>query len=127
MRSIPTFTLAIGLALPLFLPSPPAYAQTPATARQVAPFPDVPPDHWAYNAVNELHQLGIVVGYPDNTYAETYVPARRRGRMRWSGRMAPTPAPPPLRRRGGNDLTPTLSFVRRGEHEERSFPEHGPT
>jgi hypothetical protein len=27
-------------------------------------FSDVPPGHWAYDAVNELADLGILVGYP---------------------------------------------------------------
>lgn len=31
-------------------------------------FPDVPPDHWAYQAVQELVNAGIVQGYPDGTY-----------------------------------------------------------
>lgn len=31
-------------------------------------FPDVPADHWAYQAVNELLNAGIVQGYPDGTY-----------------------------------------------------------
>ena len=31
-------------------------------------FPDVPADHWAYQAVNELLNAGIVIGYPDGTY-----------------------------------------------------------
>ena len=31
-------------------------------------FPDVPPDHWAYQAVQELLNAGIVQGYPDGTY-----------------------------------------------------------
>lgn len=31
-------------------------------------FPDVPPDHWAYDAVQELVNLGIIQGYPDGTY-----------------------------------------------------------
>jgi len=32
-------------------------------------FPDVPPDHWAYGAVGTLQNAGIVIGYPDGTYA----------------------------------------------------------
>ena len=34
----------------------------------VPPFPDVPKDHWAAKAVEELHQLGILDGYPDGNY-----------------------------------------------------------
>ncbi|MEN6520008.1 MAG: S-layer homology domain-containing protein [Armatimonadota bacterium] len=32
------------------------------------PFADVPTDHWAYDAVNELQEAGIVIGYPDGTF-----------------------------------------------------------
>jgi len=31
-------------------------------------FPDVPPDHWAYDAVQELVDAGVLQGYPDGTY-----------------------------------------------------------
>jgi hypothetical protein len=34
--------------------------QTPT----VSPFPDVPPGHWAYQAVTDLHNRGILLGYP---------------------------------------------------------------
>jgi hypothetical protein len=32
------------------------------------PFADVPTDHWAYEAVNQLQQDGILIGYPDGTF-----------------------------------------------------------
>lgn len=32
------------------------------------PFADVPTDHWAYAAVNQLQQQGIFTGYPDGTF-----------------------------------------------------------
>jgi len=32
------------------------------------PFTDVPTDHWAYDAVNELQSEGFVEGYPDGTF-----------------------------------------------------------
>jgi len=31
-------------------------------------FADVPTDHWAYQAVNNLQERGIVIGYPDGTF-----------------------------------------------------------
>jgi len=37
----------------------------------MAPFPDVPKTHWAYNAVAELKRKGVLVGYPapiENTF-----------------------------------------------------------
>ncbi len=39
-----------------------------ASAFAQGPFADVPTDHWAYDAVNELQQKGIVIGYPDGTF-----------------------------------------------------------
>ncbi len=45
------------LALAVFASS--AYAQM---------FRDVPPDHWAYEAIDYLQQEGIVEGYPDGTF-----------------------------------------------------------
>src|SRR5690242_4620957 len=38
----------------------------PALAQ--GPFADVPTDHWAYDAVNELAKQGIMNGYPDSTF-----------------------------------------------------------
>lgn len=45
----------------------------PAPAR-ATPFPDVPRDHWAYDAVEQLRKLGIVRGYPP---AQTFQPKKR--------------------------------------------------
>jgi len=41
--------------------------QRPASAA-AEPFQDVPTDHWAYQAVNNLQERGIVIGYPDGTF-----------------------------------------------------------
>ena len=49
--------LGVGL---LLLLATAAFAQ--------GPFADVPTDHWAYDAVNELQEAGIVIGYPDGTF-----------------------------------------------------------
>jgi len=38
-----------------------SFGQTPQPVR---PFPDVPKTHWAYSAVTELHERGILRGYP---------------------------------------------------------------
>jgi hypothetical protein len=35
------------------------------------PFPDVPRDHWAYDAVEQLRKVGILRGYPP---AQTFSP-----------------------------------------------------
>ena len=39
-----------------------------AVAQSTKPFPDVPKDHWAYQAVMELKKKGILIGYPDGTF-----------------------------------------------------------
>jgi uncharacterized coiled-coil protein SlyX len=51
--------LLVGLAL-TFVLGRAAYAQ--------GPFADVPTDHWAYDAVNQLAAQGIFTGYPDGTF-----------------------------------------------------------
>ncbi|MGM0470922.1 MAG: porin [Bacillota bacterium] len=33
-----------------------------------SPFKDVPADHWAYDAIQEVSKAGIVTGYEDNTF-----------------------------------------------------------
>ena len=38
------------------------------TAFAANPFSDVTPDSWAYQAVSQLAQSGIVNGYPDGTF-----------------------------------------------------------
>lgn len=48
-------------------------AENPADAQQaigpVSPaFPDVPPNHWAFEAVEKLRKAGIMIGYPDGTF-----------------------------------------------------------
>lgn len=42
-------------------------AVVPASAAD-QPFPDVPRDHWAYEAVEALRQAGLIEGYPDGTF-----------------------------------------------------------
>jgi len=39
-----------------------------ALPTMAGPFTDVPTDHWAYDAVNELQSEGFVEGYPDGTF-----------------------------------------------------------
>lgn len=41
---------------------------SPAKAQDQNPFKDVPTDHWAYQAVTDLQQKGIIVGYPDGYF-----------------------------------------------------------
>ncbi|MEN6302945.1 MAG: S-layer homology domain-containing protein, partial [Armatimonadia bacterium] len=35
---------------------------------QANPAQTVPFDHWAYDAVNQLVERGIIIGYPDGTF-----------------------------------------------------------
>jgi hypothetical protein len=51
-RALGTVALVTAVAL---------LAAGPAPA---APFPDVPPWHWAYQAVTKIQAAGLVVGYP---------------------------------------------------------------
>lgn len=44
-----------------------AVAAAPSHAQ--GPFADVPIDHWAYEAVSQLQDHGIVIGYPDGTFS----------------------------------------------------------
>jgi hypothetical protein len=39
-----------------------------ATPALGASFPDVPSNHWAYEAINKLVAAGVIEGYPDGTY-----------------------------------------------------------
>jgi hypothetical protein len=43
---------------------PPTILLLSSLSAQSQTFPDVPQDHWAYAAVTELHQKGILLGYP---------------------------------------------------------------
>lgn len=52
--------LLIGLGVAIAITfSGNAWAQVP---------PDVPPGHWAYDAIEELMNLGVLKGYPDGTF-----------------------------------------------------------
>lgn len=51
-------------AMLLLLLGPGAGAQTDSAPVRSTPFPDVPRDHWAFDAVESLRQKGILRGYP---------------------------------------------------------------
>ncbi len=53
--------------------SPQVNATTPRTHRS---FPDVPPDHWAAQAVQLMAERGIMIGYPNGTFNGGNYPAR---------------------------------------------------
>lgn len=55
--------LALALtAIMVWALAVPAFAAT-------EPFPDVPQDHWAYEAVESLRTAGLIEGYPDGTFS----------------------------------------------------------
>ncbi|MFN3651102.1 MAG: S-layer homology domain-containing protein [Armatimonadota bacterium] len=58
MRKLHVLALLTGLTLATALP---------ASAQQGA-FRDVPPRHWAFDAVNQLAEKGVFTGYPDETF-----------------------------------------------------------
>ena len=45
-----------------------AFLLIASAAFAAGPFTDVPADHWAYAAVSELADLGLVEGFPDKTF-----------------------------------------------------------
>ncbi|MEB3221899.1 MAG: S-layer homology domain-containing protein [Candidatus Sericytochromatia bacterium] len=48
------------------------FAPTPALAVTAAELTDVPPDHWAYRAIQQLtERYGVMDGYPDGTFRGT--------------------------------------------------------
>jgi len=81
----------------------------PATLAASAPFPDVPPWHWAYNAVAADQDVGLFVGYPaapsalvENAVTQVYdgfAHARAAGAQPWAERFTynrPPDWPAPL-------------------------------
>ena len=57
------FLLPFALLVGPVPAGPPGAARDPAPVR-ATPFPDVPRSHWAYDAVEQLRQAGILRGYP---------------------------------------------------------------
>lgn len=70
------------------------------------PFTDVPTDHWAYDAINQLQKDGLLIGYPDGTFAG------KRTITRYE--FAVALARLPLWDRGETDLSP---FAKKSELE----------
>jgi hypothetical protein len=72
------------------------------------PFNDVPMDHWAYDAVDQLQQNGVLIGYPDGTFAgkrtiTRYEFATALARL---VEMIPGPGPTPPPAGNDTDLSP---------------------
>lgn len=87
MRRAALFYIVAVLAIAV-----PAIAQT-------TPFPDVPADHWAAQAVQRMKDLGIISGYPDGTFGgdrtlTRYEQAAMLDRL-WAKIPEPQPVPQP--------------------------------
>jgi hypothetical protein len=59
--------LALAVAAPAVIAPIAAPSMAPTAQAQVE-YPDVPLDHWAYNAINKLSQAGIIEGHPSGQY-----------------------------------------------------------
>lgn len=57
--------LLLSLAMPL---APPALALEAKAQPAAGAFRDVPPEHWAYSAVEKLALAGLMEGFPDGTF-----------------------------------------------------------
>jgi S-layer homology domain len=62
---ISAIALAIGVSLAMIAP---AWADSAPAGASSAPFPDVPANHWAYDAVTQLKADGYLQGYPDGDF-----------------------------------------------------------
>jgi hypothetical protein len=69
-------TAFVGAHATMTVAAPPAPAAEPPTR---GPFVDVPRNHWAYEAVEELRQRGILLGYPPAPERPATAPAPARG------------------------------------------------
>lgn len=71
----------------------PVLAQGTDTAPiRTTPFTDVPKGHWAYDAVEQLRQLGILRGYPGGTF-EPKAPAPKASAVKKRSAVVRSTAP----------------------------------
>jgi hypothetical protein len=57
-------TLALAALLAVGAPAAAQTVTPDPTPIRDTPFPDVPRDHWAFDAVEQMRKLGILRGYP---------------------------------------------------------------
>jgi hypothetical protein len=93
-----TLLLSTSLCASLGMPSLSASAQQ-AEPPTRGPFVDVPRNHWAYEAVEELRQRGILLGYSPTPERPATAPAPKRRQAQ------PTP-PVPRSGRGHPERRP---------------------
>jgi len=100
MRTALLLALSVALAS-LLVAAVPANADTASTAVAAGTVPaDVPWDHWAYDAIAELYDAGLLEGYPDGTFKGNcdltrYEFAMALARMLWhvTDTIKPVPGP----------------------------------
>jgi hypothetical protein len=68
-KAVLSALLALAVAAPAVVAPSVAPSLAPIANAQNAEYPDVPLDHWAYNAINKLSAAGIIEGYPNGTYS----------------------------------------------------------
>ncbi|MBI3947699.1 MAG: S-layer homology domain-containing protein [Armatimonadetes bacterium] len=60
--------MAVTVSLPRLQAQVEMAPLNPQGTLKPEPFADVPPDHWAYNAVESMRRLGLMEGFPDGTF-----------------------------------------------------------
>jgi hypothetical protein len=90
------FTLCLALATAgiATFAAPRAIAESQTqNAPQKPAFPDVPRDHWAFEAVSKLAAAGIIEGYPLGYVAPKKQPIPAKTQPKKAARPAPKSAP----------------------------------
>lgn len=81
-------------------------------------FPDIPANHWAYEYVNKLKQLGVVKGYPDGNFDGDRMMTRYEfATMLYRAIMAGAASNPELNQDGtldrlAKEFSPELKYIR---------------
>lgn len=81
-------------------------------------FPDIPANHWAYEYVNKLKQLGVVKGYPDGNFDGDRMMTRYEfATMLYRAIMAGAASNPELNKDGtldrlAKEFSPELKYIR---------------
>jgi hypothetical protein len=79
-------------------------------------FQDVPPDHWAYDAIALLQREGLIIGYPDGTFGGRRAITRYEFAVALARLVGLIPGIPDIPRPGEPGEPPDLGdFVRRGD------------
>jgi hypothetical protein len=102
-------TLLAGAAVAsMMLATSAAYAQS-------GPFQDVPADHWAYSAVDNLQKKKIVIGYPDGTYGGKRAMTRYEFAVAIDRLLTSLPTPPAVNLDGYAKLTDLEPYAKKSD------------